>query len=100
MNARVIYFNGVLNREKFVLQKEYKGFGIYEEMTPTGWYIHQSWALSNGEVRLIIESYNNICEAELLDLVDHYTESGRFGVKAMSRGYKDYLMHPNGAVQC
>ncbi len=100
MNARVIYHNGALNRDKYVLQKEYNGFGIYQEMTPTGWYVHQSWALSNGEVRLIIESYNHICKEELLDLIDRYTESGRFGVKAMSGGYKVYLMHPNGAVQC
>ena len=70
--------------DKYVLKDEYEGFGIYEEKTPSGYFVHQSWLISNNEgAELVIESYNNLCKEELLDIIDNYNEKRRFGVKAL-----------------
>ena len=70
--------------DKFVLRDEYEGFGIYQEKCPTGYFVSQSWLISNNEgVELVIESYNNLCKEELLDIIDNYNKTHRFGVKAL-----------------
>ena len=69
--------------DKYVLRDEYEGFGIYQEKTPSGYFVHQSWLISNNNVELVIESYNNLCKEEVLDIIDHYNETQRFGVKAV-----------------
>lgn len=94
---RVIYIkNGYSIDDKYVLIDEYNGFGIYEKMTPTGYLISQNWLLSNNDdIKLIIDSYNNICKEELLDMIDNYNNTNKFNVKAvMYCGL--YHMHPNG----
>ena len=61
-----------------------EGFGIYQEKCPTGFFVSQSWLISDNEnAQLVIESYNNVCKEELLDMIDNYKESGQFGVKAV-----------------
>lgn len=70
--------------DKYVLRDEYEGFGIYQEKTPSGFPVHQSWLISNNkDAELVIESYNNLCKEEVLDIIDHYNETHKFGVKAV-----------------
>ena len=70
--------------DKYVLRDEYEGFGIYQEKTPSGFFVHQSWLISNNaNAELVIESYNSLCKEELLDIIDNYNEKHRFGVKAV-----------------
>ena len=82
---RVIYIKNVYGtNDKYVLTKEYEGFGIYQEKTPNGFFVHQSWLISNNEdAELVIESFNNLCKEEVLDIIDSYNETNRFGVKAV-----------------
>ena len=93
---RVEYINGKLNREKFGLREEYNGFGLYQEITPTGFYVSQSWLLVNGNTgkRLQVESYNNVCKEELLDMIDNFNDCGKFGVTAHYGGENLFVMHP------
>lgn len=94
---RVVYIDGSLQKEKYVLKKEYDGFGIYERMTPNGWLVHQDWLITNGYVTLEIGSYNSLCYEELLDMIDSYKETGKFGVKAFNRG-NYYCVHNSGKM--
>ena len=82
---RVITIKNVYGTtDKYVLRDEYEGFGIYKEKTPSGFFVHQSWLISNNEnAELVIESYNNLCKEELLDIIDNYNATHRFGVKAV-----------------
>jgi len=69
---------------KYILIDEYDGFGIYQEKTPSGYFSHQSWLISdNAGVELVIQSYNNLCKEELLELIDSYRDTGKFGVTAV-----------------
>ena len=92
---RVIYFQDQLNKRKYILQKEYEGFGFYEEKCPAGYLVHQSWAITNGKIYIMIPSYNRLCEEEILDMIDNYKKTGRFGTKAMDFG-EYYCVHNNG----
>ena len=82
---RVITIKNVYGTtDKYVLRDEYEGFGIYQEKTPSGYFVHQSWLISNNEsAELVIQSYNNLCKEELLDIIDNYKQTHRFGVKAV-----------------
>jgi hypothetical protein len=82
---RVITIKNVYGTdEKYVLRDEYEGFGIYQEKCPTGYFVSQSWLISNNDnAELVIESYNSLCKEEVLDIIDHYNEKRRFGVKAL-----------------
>ena len=82
---RVITIKNVYGtNDKYVLRDEYEGFGIYQEKTPSGFFVHQNWLISNNEnAELVIESYNNLCKEEVLDIIDNYNETHRFGVKAI-----------------
>ena len=62
------------NAKKYVLTQEYEGFGIYEEVCPSGFHVHQSWLIANDKNALVCESYNNFCKEELLDMIDNYKE--------------------------
>ena len=81
---RVITTNNVYGTsDKYVLRDEYEGFGVYQEKVPTGYFVSQSWLISNNKnAELVIESFNNICKEEVLDIIDHYNKTHRFGVKA------------------
>ena len=93
---RVIYVPDDLNNNKYVLRKVYEGFGIYQRMCPTGWFVHQDWLVYNGEIGFICEPYNDYCEEELLDLIDFYNENGKFGKTGFVTSVKGiYGIHPN-----
>lgn len=96
---RIIKIKGSFgNEEKYVLRNEYESFGIYEEMTPSGYFVHQSWLISNNNnAELVINSYNHLCKEELLDIIDNYNATSKFGVKAIMH-YGSLCMHPNGKL--
>lgn len=81
---------------KFVKIDEYEGFWIYQRMTPNGFFVSQEWAITNGDVTVIVESYNNKCVEELFDMIDSYKENARFGITAFHRDGR-YIMHPSGS---
>lgn len=84
--------------DKFVLREEYEGFGIYQEKVPTGYFVSQSWLISNNNnAELVIESYNSLCKEELLDIIDNYKATRRFGVKALMH-CGSLHMHPAGKL--
>ena len=88
-----------LNIKKYVLVQEYKGFGIYEEVSPRGYHVSQSWLITDNKVALICDSYNNFIEEELLDAIDNYNEKKSFGVKGFYKdvynGLSVFIAHPN-----
>ncbi len=95
---RIVYVDTDLQKEKFVLLEEYNGFGIYQEKCPTGYFVHQSWLITNGNITLVFYSFNNYCKEELLDAIDNYNDIRRFGVKAMKHPNNLFVVHPNGNV--
>lgn len=94
---RVIYVPDSLNNKKYVLRDEYEGFGIYQEKCPSGYFHSQSWLVYNGEIGYISESYNNKCWEELLDTIDNFLETGKFGLHGFMAKVEDkiYGEHPN-----
>lgn len=94
---RVIYVNNGFDDMKFELCEEYRGFGIYQERTPSGFLVHQSWAIAPGvdDLPILIESFNNLSKAELLDAIDSYLNGFNFGFNVF---YKPYavVVHGNG----
>lgn len=76
-----------LNVKKYVLAQEYEGFGVYEEVCPSGWHVHQSWLIANDKVALICESYNQFCKEELLDMIDNYNSKNNFGTRGFRKGF-------------
>ena len=84
--------------DKYIFKEEYRGFGIYQEKTPSGYFVHQSWLISNNEnAELVIESYNSLCKEEVLDMIDNYNETKKFGVKAVLHCGALH-MHPGGRL--
>lgn len=96
---RLIKIGNVYGTEnKYVLVDEYEGFGIYQYKTPSGYFTHQHWLISNNEnAELVIEPYNNICKEEVLDIIDTYNETGKFGVKTVMHCGALH-MHPSGKL--
>ena len=94
---RVIKINNVYGtEEKYIFKEEYNGFGIYQHKTPSGFFTHQHWLISNNEkAELVVESYNDICKEELLDMIDNYNNTGKFGIKALMHCGALH-MHPSG----
>ena len=80
-----------LNAKKYVLTQEYEGFGIYEEVCPSGYRVHQSWLIANDKNALVCESYNNFCKEELLDMIDNYNQKSNFGTKGFLKGFYSNL---------
>ena len=95
-----------LNAKKYILQQEYEGFGVYQEKCPSGFYMHQSWLVADSKkkVMLVVDSFNDCCKEEVLDMVDRYKENKKFGIKGQWLGFhrednKDvalYRMHHSG----
>lgn len=82
---RVIFLPDSLNKNKYVLKKEYEGHGIYQHWTPTGYPVHNEWAIvreSDG-LTIRIQSYNELCYDEVLDAIDSYNETGKYGIKVI-----------------
>lgn len=102
--SRVIYLEGDYdNEDKFKFKKEYEGFDIYQEICPSGFSVSNSWFINGGstETRIRFYSYSNITFTELLNLIDKYNETGRYGLKAYLHddsvlGKVIYYVHDSG----
>lgn len=95
---RVIYYDDGLNNNKYIKRDEYKGWGIYEMKCPSGYYVHQEWLISDGKIKVVIQSYNNYCKEELLNIIDWYIEDGKMGIKAFCKG-DFYIVHQSGNIE-
>ena len=94
---RVILVNNAYgSQDKYILHNEYEGFGVYMEKTPSGYFVNQSWLITDGKVTLIVPSYANVCNEELLDYIDTYRGTGKFGIKAINHGCGNYIAHNCG----
>ena len=97
---RVIKIQMPLNETKYVLKDEYMGFGIYQEMSPNGYMVRQSWLIHKkvGVGDIVIQSYNNVCYDEILDMIDSFVESDEFCIKVLKSNYDEnvLIMHPSG----
>ena len=82
-------------KDKYLLKEEYGGFGLYQEICPTGFPVHQSYMIKNNKICVVCPSYNNYCKEEILDMIDEYNESGKFGVKAFKQDF-GYVIHLQG----
>ncbi len=98
---RVIYLPDELNDNKFKLKAEYRGHGVYQRCTPSGYPVHQDWAVVREDgFTFAIQSYNNICYYEVLDAIDNYGVNKKYGFKViqtekgLEHGY--YTVHPSG----
>ena len=82
---RVIYLPDELNDNKFKLKEEYRGHGVYQKVTPSGYTVQQEWSVVRADDGFMfnIESYNNICYEEVLDAIDNYLDSGKYGFKVL-----------------
>lgn len=106
MMKRVIYINNTLgNKNKFILKNEYENFGIYNEMTPSGYFVHQSYLITDDKITVVVYSFNNMCYDEILVMIDSIIESRKQHTKANYKavwkydkeiGKYIYILHPNG----
>lgn len=81
---------------KYVINREYDGFKIYDEVTPNGYKQSQSYLITNGKIKVIIDSFMNMHMAEVLDMIDHYNKNGKFGRKAIRWDSNEFILHTNG----
>lgn len=94
---RVIKIIGAYDEEvKYALREEYKNFGIYQHLTPTGYLVHQDWLITNGKLNVFIKSFNNYCKEEVLDAIDNYDEIKKFGLRVIVKDSDTYVVHPSG----
>lgn len=76
---------------KYEVIEEYDGYAIYQETAPSGIRVHQSWAIVDLEnddpAPIIIDSYNGISKAEILDAIDDRNALGDFGFRVLWKEY-------------
>ena len=92
---RTIRIQTELNEEKYYLLEKYKDVGIYQEVTPNGYYVHQSYGFKINDKFFMSESYNHNNKKDLLDFIDNYKKKKIFGFRAFNKG-SYYCIHPNG----
>ena len=92
---RTIRIQGVLQEEKYRLKEEYRGVGIYEYITPNGYTVCQHYLICCNDKLYVSESYNHNDKEDLMDYIDNYLDSGKFGFKAINYG-DHYVVHPSG----
>ena len=90
-NKRVIVGTDV----KYRLIETYRDIGVYEEISPSGCCISQSWLLVDQHLYIFIDSYNHMCKEELLDAIDERKDNRWFGFKGFMR-LQGFVVHPNG----
>lgn len=84
------------NKMLYVLKEEYQGFGLYQRKSPNSYLIHQDYMITNDNITIQCQSYNEIIKEELLDAIDNYNNNGNFELKVFKRSENLYYVHPNG----
>lgn len=52
--------------------------------------------ITNDNITIQCQSYNEIIKEELLDAIDNYNNNGNFELKVFKRSENLYYVHPNG----
>lgn len=63
--------------KKYVLKEKYRNFGVYQEVSPNGILISQSFLITNGDITKAYQSYENKIVEEMLDIIDDYLDKGK-----------------------
>ena len=89
------------NIDKYIFKKVYDGFGVYEQIAPSGFFIHQEYLFTNGDITVVSPSYTNNSIYDVYDMIDSYNETGKLGQKAIKSFNKTYgkyvlILHPSG----
>ena len=63
--------------KKYVLKEEYRNFGVYQEVSPNGILISQSFLITNGDIIKVYQSYENKIVEEMFDIIDDYLDKGK-----------------------
>lgn len=92
---RVITIQGNLQTEKYYLKSEYRGFGIYQRKCASGYFVHQDFLITNEKITIVSQSFNSLDDADLMDSIDEYYDTGKFNIKAFNRG-SHFVVHPSG----
>lgn len=93
---RVVYVPDELNKNKYVLNECYEDFGIYEKVSPNGFRVSQDWLVYNGKIGFISQSYNNLCREELMNAIDKFKTTGKFGYHGFATSVDGiYGIHPS-----
>ncbi len=96
---RIMHVSDALNSKKYILKINYCGFGVYQEICPSGYYHSQSWLVFDGKIGFICDPYNHRCKEELLDCIDTYLSTGKFGLHGFLAKQTStaiiYGVHPN-----
>lgn len=97
---RVVYIpDDIGNNRKYVIKEEYKQCGVYEEMSPSGYRVHQSWLIHTIEgYNIQIRSFMNLCYEEVLDYIDLNESTGKFELRAFLRNGV-FVVHENGDMR-
>lgn len=91
---RVLYWDDKTNKNKYVFLKEYKGWGIYQRKV-NDCFVMQEYLIMHEDTKIVIQSYNNYIEEEILDMIDAEVEHNKMNVKVFFRdGF--YIVHDGG----
>lgn len=101
---RVLYVDDNYGgKSKYVLQKEYGLFGIYQRMCPSGYLMHQDYLVANDSLNLYVmsQSYNNLCLDEMYDMIDNFLETEKLNQRVITRfdsilNKTIKIIHPSG----
>lgn len=84
---------------KYTLKQECNGFALYQEKCPTGYFVSQSYLLTNNQITIVCKSFNCVCKDELLDAIDNFNEIGKFGLRVFKKSSTLYIIHSNGNTE-
>ena len=96
MNRIIKLPNHYGTEDKFILREEYGGLGIYQHKTPSGYFTHQHYLISNGNFTIEFPSYSNMCIEEMYDFIDEYNKTGTISTKLIMQSPHRYVQHNVG----
>lgn len=94
---RTIKIQTEISEEKFRLVDEYEGVGIYQLVTPNGYYCHQNYGFKHNDKFFVSYSFMHNDKEDLYDYIDNYNNTGKYGFKAFNKG-NYYCIHQNGKI--
>ena len=94
---RTIKIQTEVSEEKFRLVDEYEGIGIYQKVTPNGYYLSQTFGFKVGNNFYVSYSFMNNDKEDIFDYIDNYNNTGVFGFKCFNKG-SYYCLHRNGNI--
>jgi hypothetical protein len=87
-----------IDNKKYIKIEDYEGIGIYQQKTPSDFFISQSYLInSEGELPILVESYNHKCKEEIYDMIDNLLNNGKIGCRGFVKDTYKYV-HDCGNV--